>query len=305
MKGGVWTALITPMKDSGEVDFEGWRKLIRMQIEAGIDGLVPIGTTGETPTLDEAEEEELIKIAIAESKANDGKKAVPVLVGAGSNSTKHAVLYCERAKTLGADAALVVTPYYNKPNDSGLLRHFEAVAATGIPIIVYNIAGRTGRNIPTPLMAKIAEIPGIAGIKEASGDINQMGEVLRVIRAKKHEAGAEFTVFSGDDGLTLPLMALGGDGIISVISNLVPKKVLALVNAALAGDFNSARKIHFELLPFIYAAFIETNPVPIKYAMRLAGLPAGPCRMPLGELSGASKEIVERETRALLKTLRA
>lgn len=291
---GAWTALITPMKDSSGVDFDAWRALIRAQIEAGIDGLVPIGTTGETPTLDESEEEELIKIAVAEAKDK-----IPVMAGAGSNSTKHAVTYCDRAKRLGADSALVVTPYYNKPNDSGLIKHFESVAEVGIPIIIYNIAGRTGRNIPTPLLERIAEIPNIAGVKEASGDINQMGEVLRLIRAKKRAAGGDFAVLSGDDGLTLPLMALGGDGVISVISNLVPKRVAALVHTALAGDFAAARKIHFELLPLIHAAFIETNPVPIKYAMNLAGFPAGPCRLPLGELSPAGKDTVEREVRAL------
>lgn len=294
---GAWTALITPMTSSGEVDFDGWRKLIRMQIEAGIDGLVPIGTTGETPTLAEDEEEELIKIACAE--AHGGGRKVPVLAGAGSNSTKHAVMYCERAKRLGADAVLVVTPYYNKPNDSGLIRHFEAVAGAGLPVIIYNIAGRTGRNIPVPLMTKLAQIDGIAGVKEASGDINQMGEVLRLITFPKRREGGDFAVLSGDDGLTLPLIALGGGGVISVISNVVPKRVADFVHAALAGDYDGARKAHYELLPFIHAAFIETNPVPIKYAMSLAGHPSGPCRLPLGELSPENKNVVEKALRVL------
>lgn len=295
---GAWTALITPMAKNGDVDFDGWKKLIEFQLDAGIDGLVPIGTTGETPTLDESEEEELIKISVSKAASSRGGK-IPVMVGAGSNSTKHAVLYCERAKRLGADAALVVTPYYNKPNDSGLVKHFEAVAETGIPIVVYNIAGRTGRNIATPLLAKIAEIKGIVGVKEASGDINQMGEVLRLIRAKKRALGGDFAVLCGDDGLTLPLMSLGGDGVISVISNLVPQKVINLVRLAASGDFIAARKIHFELLPFIHAAFIETNPVPIKYAMNLAGIQAGTCRLPLGELSPESKQIIDHELKAL------
>ncbi|MDR2509778.1 MAG: 4-hydroxy-tetrahydrodipicolinate synthase [Spirochaetaceae bacterium] len=291
---GAWTALITPMNENGAVNFDAWRELIRFQLDSGIDGLVPIGTTGETPTLDEEEEEELIKIAVEEAR---GKK--PVLAGAGSNSTKHAIAYCERAKRLGADAVLVVTPYYNKPNDSGLVKHFAATAEVGLPVIVYNIAGRTGRNIPTPLMAKIAEISGIAGVKEASGDMNQMSEVLRVITAKKQAEGKDFVVLSGDDGLTVPLMSLGGKGVISVISNLFPKQVASLTAAMNSGDYKNARKLHFELMPFIHAAFIETNPVPIKYAMNRAGHKAGLCRLPLGELGDTGKQAVDAALRTL------
>jgi len=286
---GAFTALITPMKDSGEVDYEGFRRIIEFQIKEGIDGIVPLGTTGENPTLDENEEEQLIKIAVETAK---GK--IPVIVGAGSNDTRHMVSYTERAKRLGADAALVVTPYYNKPNDDGLFRHFEAAAAVGIPVIVYNIASRTGRNIPTPLMEKISRIPGIIGVKESSGDINQMGDVIREIVGPRKAEGKIFQVLSGDDSLTLPLMALGGDGVISVISNVVPAKVKALVSACLAGDFDKARKIHFELLPFIKAAFIETNPIPIKQAVTWLGLPGGPTRLPLGRLSAASEAVLKK-----------
>jgi len=286
---GAFTALITPMKDSGEVDYEGFRRLIEFQIDEGIDGIVPLGTTGETPTLDEDEEEPLIKIAVETAK---GK--IPVVVGTGSNDTKHMKLYTERAKRLGADAALVVTPYYNKPNDEGLLRHFEAAASVGIPIIVYNIASRTGRNIPTPLMEKIARIPGIAGVKEASGDINQMGDVIREVAVPAMADGRKFWVLSGDDAMTLPLMALGGEGVISVISNVLPAKVKAMVSACVNCNFDEARKIHFELLPFIKAAFIETNPIPIKRAAALMGLPAGPVRLPLGKLSPASEVVLKK-----------
>ncbi|MDR0997758.1 MAG: 4-hydroxy-tetrahydrodipicolinate synthase, partial [Treponema sp.] len=173
---GAFTALITPMKENGDIDYEGFRKLIEFQIREGIDGIVPLGTTGETPTLDEGEEERLIRIAVETVKGR-----VPLIIGTGSNDTRHMVSYTRRAKDLGADAALVVTPYYNKPNDSGLLRHFEAAAEVGIPVIVYNIASRTGKNIPTALLEKIARFPGIAGVKEASGDINQMGEVIERI----------------------------------------------------------------------------------------------------------------------------
>jgi 4-hydroxy-tetrahydrodipicolinate synthase len=286
---GAFTALITPMKDSGEVDYEGFRRIIEFQIGEGIDGIVPLGTTGENPTLDEDEEEQLIKIAVETVKGR-----IPIIVGAGSNDTKHMVSYTERAKRLGADAALVVTPYYNKPNDDGLFRHFEAAAAAGIPVIVYNIASRTGRNIPTPLMEKISRIPGIIGVKESSGDINQMGDVIREIVGPRKSEGKTFQVLSGDDGLTLPLMALGGDGVISVISNVVPAKVKALVSACLAGDFDKARKIHFELLPFIKAAFIETNPIPVKQAVAWLGLPGGPTRLPLGKLSAASEAVLKK-----------
>jgi 4-hydroxy-tetrahydrodipicolinate synthase len=267
------------MKDNGDVDYDGFRKLINFQLEEGIDGLVPLGTTGEAPTLDEGEKEKLIRISIEEIK---GK--VPVIIGTGSNDTKHMVNYTKQAKDLGADAALVVTPYYNKPNDGGLLKHFEAAAAVGIPVVVYNIASRTGRNISTPLMEKIAAIPGIAGVKEASGDLGQMSEVLQAIAFPRREVAAPFAVLSGDDGFTLPLMALGGDGIISVISNLVPARVKALTKACSEENFKEARKIHFELLPLVKAAFIETNPIPIKQAMSWAGLPGGPVRLPLGKL---------------------
>jgi len=276
---GAFTALITPMKENGDIDYDGYRKLINFQLEKGIDGLVALGTTGETPTLVPDEEEKLIRITMDEVK---GK--VPVIVGASSNDTKHMVDFTKRAKDMGGDAALVVTPYYNKPNDNGLLKHFEAAASVGIPIVVYNIASRTGRNIPASLMEKIAAIPGIAGVKEASGDLAQMGDILQKIAFPRRESNNPFAVLSGDDAFTLPLIALGGDGIISVISNLVPARVKALTKACLAGNFEEARKIHFELLPIVRAAFVETNPIPIKVMMNMVGLPAGPVRLPLGEL---------------------
>ena len=286
---GAYTALATPMKESGEVDYEGFRRLIDFQITEGIDGLVPLGTTGENPTLDEGEEDKLIEIAVAQAK---GK--VPVIIGTGSNDTRHMVMYTERAKKLGADGALVVTPYYNKPNDSGLIQHFQAAAKVGIPIIIYNIASRTGRNIPPYLMEKLSRIPGIAGVKESSGDINQMGDIIRDIAIPRKAEGGNFTVFSGDDSFTLPLLAMGGDGVISVVSNLLPAKVKALTWACLEGRFEEARRLHYELLPFTKAAFVETNPVPIKQAMAWAGLPAGPARLPLGKLSEASEAVLRK-----------
>ena len=286
---GAFTALVTPMTESGEVDYDGFKRLIEFQLEQGIDGLVPLGTTGECPTLDEEEEEKLIEIAM---KMAGGK--IPVIVGSGSNDTKHMVTYVERAKRHGADGALVVTPYYNRPNDDGLIRHYEAAAKPDVPIIVYNIASRTGRNIPTPLMKEIAKIPGIAGVKESSGDINQMGDVIREIAIPRKASGGRFWVLSGDDAFILPLSSMGGDGVISTISNLFPAKVKALTKAAIDGNYEEARALHYELIPFIKAAFIETNPVPIKQALTWAGLPAGPARLPMGKLAPASEAVLKK-----------
>jgi len=282
------------MTEAGDIDYEGFRRLIQFQISEGIDGILPLGTTGENPTLDENEEDKLIEIAVKEAK---GK--IPVIVGAGSNDTKHMIRYVQRAKKMGADGALVVTPYYNKPNDDGLLRHFEAAAKIGIPIIVYNIASRTGRNIPTSLLKEIAKFDNIAGVKESSGDISQMGDVIREIAIPRKNSGNKFWTLSGDDGFTLPLISMGGDGVISVISNLLPAKVKALTKAALEGRLDDARALHYELVPFIKAAFIETNPAPIKQALSWAGLPAGPARLPLGKLAPASLDVLKKAMKDL------
>lgn len=292
---GAYTALITPMTADGSVDFDGFRKNVIFQLEQGIDGLVPLGTTAETPTLDEkpgSEEDKLIDIVFEEVRKfekSSGKK-IPVILGAGSNNTKDAVAYCERAKNAGADGALVVTPYYNKPSKEGIFRHFEAVSKVGIPIIVYNIAGRTGLNIPTDLLARIAELPNIAGVKEASGSVAQMMEVIGQIKNKK----PDFAVMSGDDGLTLPLLAAGGDGVISVASNMIPNLMHELASAGLSGDFKKAREIHYRLAPFFKAEFCDGNPSSIKYAMNVKGLPAGTLRLPLVEVTDAAKKQIEQ-----------
>jgi 4-hydroxy-tetrahydrodipicolinate synthase len=290
---GTFTALVTPLKDDGAVDYDGWRRLIEFQLEEGIAGLVPLGTTGETPTLEDDEEERLIGIAV---KTVGGK--VPLVIGAGSNSTKSMLFYAKRAKDLGADAVLIATPYYNKPNDSGLLKHFEAAASVDIPIVVYNIPGRTGRNIPTALMKCLMKLPQVIGVKEASGDINQIGEVIDAAAKIR----PDFQVTSGDDGLTLPVMALGGTGVVSVVSNLIPKKMTAFTDALRRGDYTEGRRLHYELLPLFRTAFVETNPVPIKAAMNMAGLPVGPVRLPLGPLSTASEKLL-RETLAGLRII--
>ena len=292
---GAFTALITPMNNDGSVDYEGFRKNVKFQLEQGIDGLVPLGTTAETPTLDERpgqEEDKLIEIVFEEVRAFEKKsgKKIPVILGAGSNNTRDAVIYCERAKKAGADAALVVTPYYNKPSKEGIFRHFEAVSKVGIPIIVYNIAGRTGLNIPTDLLARIAELPNIAGVKEASGSVAQMMEVIGQVKAKK----PDFAVLSGDDGLTLPLIAAGGDGIISVASNMIPALMHDLAAAGLSGDFAKAREIHYRLAPFFKAEFCDGNPSSIKYAMNVKGMAAGALRLPLVEVNEDAKKTIEK-----------
>ena len=288
---GAFTAMITPMKEDGSIDYDGYRKLLRFQMEEGIDGLVPLGTTGETPTLDEDEEQRIIDVVMEEVRAFEKAKSVkvPVVLGAGSNNTRDAVRYTERAKKAGADAALVVTPYYNKPSSEGIFRHFEAVSRVGIPILVYNIAGRTGKNIDTPTLSRIADLPNIAGVKEASGSISQMTDVIAAVKSKH----PDFAVLSGDDAMTLPLIACGGDGVVSVVSNAAPALVSEMVKAALSGDYEAARKIHYRLLPFFKAAFVDGNPTSIKYAMRVKGLPSGSVRLPLVDVHDEAKKIIE------------
>ena len=288
---GAFTAMITPMKEDGSIDYDGYRKLLRFQMEEGIDGLVPLGTTGETPTLDEDEEQRIIDVVMEEVRAFEKERGVkvPVVLGAGSNNTRDAIRYTERAKKAGADAALVVTPYYNKPSSEGIFRHFEAVSRVGIPILVYNIAGRTGKNIDTPTLSRIADLPNIAGVKEASGSISQMTDVIATIKSKH----PDFAVLSGDDAMTLPLLASGGDGVVSVVSNAAPAPVTEMVKAALSGDYDAARKIHYRLLPFFKAAFIDGNPTSIKYAMRVKGLPSGSVRLPLVDVHDEAKKIIE------------
>ena len=288
---GAYTAMITPMNADGSVDYDGFAKNVQFQLDQGIDGLLPLGTTGETPTLTEDEEDKIIDIAIKQVKEFNAKtgKDVKVMVGAGSNCTLDAVRYVERAKAKGADFALVVTPYYNKPSDEGIFRHYEAVSKVGMPIVVYNIAGRTGKNIPTATLERIAKLPNVVGVKEASGNINQMMEVIQQVKS----AHPDFAVLSGDDGLTLPLISVGGDGIISVVSNLAPKAVTELANTALKGDFAEARKMHYRLLPFFKAAFVDGNPTSIKYAMNVKGLPAGTVRLPLVEVTDSAKDVIK------------
>jgi 4-hydroxy-tetrahydrodipicolinate synthase len=273
---GAITALITPFIGQ-ELDEEGLAENIRYQIAQGINGILPLGTTGEASTLSLEEQSRVIAIAVKEAK---GK--VPIWVGTGSYCTRQTIAKTKQAKELGADVALIVTPYYNKPTQEGIYRHFEAIATSvEMPFVVYNIPGRCGTNIDTATLMRIAELPNMIGVKESSGNINQAGDILHTI-VKKHP---HFLVFSGDDVFTLPMMALGAVGVISVVSNLVPAQIIALANAALQGRFDLAREIHYQLLPLFKAAFIETNPVPIKTAMHLCGMPSGDCRLPLYQMA--------------------
>ncbi len=276
---GVYTALITPMTEDGKLDEKALRRLVDFQIEGGVQGLVPVGTTGESPTLDGDECKRVIQITVEQARGR-----VPVIGGAGSNSTAEAVHYAHEAAEVGADATLQVTPYYNKPSNDGLLAHFRAIAdGVDLPLIVYNIAGRTGKNIDNATMLELAKHKNIVAVKEASGDI---GQIMDLISKKP----ASLTVLSGDDNLVLPIMALGGKGVVSVASNIVPERMSRFVGAALKGDWETARKMHYELLPLFKAIFIETNPIPIKAAMAMKGMSCESYRLPMCRMVPKNRE---------------
>jgi 4-hydroxy-tetrahydrodipicolinate synthase len=277
---GLYTVMVTPFNGQGKLDQEGLRHNLRHQLQHKVNGIVVLGTTGESPTLSSQEKQRIIEIALEEVK---GK--VPLWVGTGSYSTERTIADTLQAQEMGADGALIITPYYNRPTQEGFYRHFEAICqATSIPICIYNNPSRTGQNLQTETLKRLAKFPSIIGVKESSGSITQITDVIEAF-GKSHP---DFRIVSGDDILTFPLMALGGHGILSVASNLVPGPIQNLVQAALAGDFVRARDWHYQLLPLFKAIFIETNPIPIKAAMQLCGMPAGSCRLPLCDLSAAS-----------------
>jgi len=283
---GVFTAIVTPFDQNGKVDAEGLRRNIRHQVASGVDGIVALGTTGEAPTLSHKEKELVISIAADETRG----KAV-LMVGTGTYSTQDTIEETKMAKNLGADAALIVAPYYNKPTQEGLYKHYKAINdAVSLPILVYNIQGRTGINIQTDTLKRIADLPSVIGVKEASGNLSQISDVIEQVGRTR----INFSVMSGDDGMTLGLMALGGDGVISVVSNLLPLPVIAMVNAIADGDLNEARDLHFKLMPLIRGAFIETNPMPIKAVMQMWGMPAGNCRLPLCEVTPETEQKLKR-----------
>lgn len=292
---GCGTALVTPFRGDQWLDEETLRRLVRRQIEAGIDFLVPCGTTGESPTLTRAEHLRVVEITLEEAKGR-----VPVLAGAGGYNTQEVIDLARELEEMGVDGILSVTPYYNKPTPEGLYQHFKAIAAaTDLPIIVYSIQGRTGINVEPATLARLAQIENIIGVKEASGNIAQMAAIIGLLPP-------EFIVLCGDDPITIALMALGGRGVISVVSNQIPAEMCQLAHACLNGDFEAARQIQRRFLPLMNVNFIESNPIPVKAAMAMMGLLQPVYRLPLCPPSEASRTRIERvlEEAGLLRGVR-
>ena len=278
MVSGSMTALVTPFR-GGEFDEQAYRGLIEFQIGAGTDALVPCGTTGESATLSHEEHDRVVEVCVA---AAGGR--VPVIAGAGSNSTREAVRLTRHAKEAGADAALLITPYYNKPTQEGLYRHFAHVAEqVDIPIVLYNVPGRTGVNLLPETVARLAEIPTIVAIKEATADLRQASRIMEL-------CGERIAVISGDDFTVLPLLAVGGKGVISVVSNVAPALMARLVDSFFAGDYRAAREAHYQLMPLSDAMFIETNPIPVKTALGLMGKIAPELRLPMCPMGEKNRE---------------
>jgi 4-hydroxy-tetrahydrodipicolinate synthase len=276
---GVGTALITPFTKSGALDEAAIKRLARRQIDHGVHFLVPCGTTGETPTLSAAERRRVVELVLEAAKGD-----VPVMAGAGGYDTQEVVHLAREMQGVGVQGLLSVTPYYNKPTPEGLYQHFSKVAeATSLPIVLYNVPGRTGCNIDAATLARLATIPHVIGVKEASGNIQQMVEICRAVPA-------DFLVLSGDDALTLPLMAIGGRGLISVASNAVPAEMARMIEAAERGDFASARQMHHRLVPLMLGNFVESNPGPVKFAMAHLGLCEEVYRLPMVSPRPASQE---------------
>lgn len=276
---GSIVALVTPFR-GGKVDEPTLRKLVEMHVAQGTDGIVPCGTTGESPTLSHDEHKRVVEIVIEAARSR-----LHVIAGTGSNATTEAIDLTAHAKKAGATGALVVNPYYNRPTQEGLYRHFRAIAeAVDIPILVYNIAGRTAVNVETDTLVRLVkDCPNIVGVKEASGSLDQMTQVILA-------CGPDFSVLSGDDNITLPLMSVGGRGVISVIANIVPRETSEMTHAALAGDWKLARELHLKLFPLSRAVFIETNPIPVKEAMGMMGMLEPEFRLPMCPMGAANRE---------------
>ena len=286
---GVGTALVTPFTSSGAVDEVGVRRLARRQIEAGVHFLVPCGTTGEAPTLSAEEKRRVVELVVEEAGGR-----VPVLAGAGGYDTREVVESARAMHEAGADGLLSVTPYYNKPTPEGLYRHYQAIAeATPLPIVVYNVPGRTGCNVEPATLTRLSTIPHVVGVKEASGNMTQICEALRAVPP-------EFLVLSGDDALTLPAMAVGARGVVSVASNEVPAEMAQLVEAAEANDFAFAREIHSRLLPLMLANFAESNPIPVKALMAQMGLLEESYRLPMVPPRAETREKLARVLASVL-----
>jgi 4-hydroxy-tetrahydrodipicolinate synthase len=278
--------MVTPFRN-GKVDEAKLGELVEFHVTHGTDGLIPCGTTGESPTLNHDEHHRVVEIVIEAARGR-----IRVIAGTGSNSTAEAIDMTKHAERAGAAGALVVNPYYNKPTQEGLYRHFRAVAeSVAIPVLLYNIQSRTAINVETDTLSRLArDVKNIVGVKEASGSLDQMSQVIAA-------CGPDFSVLSGDDNITLPLLAIGGSGVVSVIANIVPRETAELVHAALDGDWKRARELHYRLFPLARAAFLETNPIPIKEAMAMAGMLEPEFRLPMCRMSDANRE----KLRAILK----
>ncbi|MDR0993838.1 MAG: 4-hydroxy-tetrahydrodipicolinate synthase [Verrucomicrobiota bacterium] len=273
---GAYTALITPFHADGSVDYDRFRALIEQQVAGGIDGIVPVGTTGESPTLNMEEHMEVIRVAV---EAAAGR--VSVIAGTGGNATAEALELTLAAKEVGADATLQVTPYYNKPTQGGLIRHFTAVADLGLPVVLYNVPGRSVTEIAIPTIVELAKHPRIVSIKEAGGSVDRVSRI---------KAACDIDVLSGDDSLALPMMAVGAVGVISVASNVAPKAVADLIHAAAEGRWDEARALHHRYYALFTDLFVETNPIPVKAAMEMMGMGAAHYRLPLCEMSEGPRE---------------
>jgi 4-hydroxy-tetrahydrodipicolinate synthase len=276
MFAGAYTALVTPFRRDGAVDFDKLRELVELQVAGGIDGLAPVGTTGESPTVDVDEHIEIIRSVIQVAA-----KRIKIIAGTGANSTAEALELTKLAREAGADGTLQVTPYYNKPTQAGLVRHFTAVADLGLPVVLYNVPGRSGCEIAISTVAELAKHPHVVAIKEAAGSVDRVSRIKAV---------CDLAVFSGDDPLTLPMMSVGACGVISVASNVAPKAVADLVHAAAAGRWDEARRLHYRYYSLFTDVFLETNPIPIKAAMEMAGLGPAVYRLPLCEMGAENRE---------------
>lgn len=285
---GLGTALVTPFTAGGALDEAAVTRLARRQIDGGVHFLVPCGTTGEVPTLSHAERRRVVELVVQEARGR-----VPVLAGAGGYNTQEVIEAAAEMEALGADGLLSVTPYYNKPTQEGLYQHYKAIAeSTRLPIVMYNVPGRTGCNIEPATVSRLADIPNIVGVKEASGNVTQMAEIC-------HAVPSDFVVLSGDDALTVPLMAIGGRGLISVAANEAPAEMAQMVETAARGDFEAARGMHHRLLPLMLVNFIESNPGPVKFAMATMGLCEEVYRLPMVSPRPPSKDKILAALRGL------
>jgi 4-hydroxy-tetrahydrodipicolinate synthase len=276
---GVYTALVTPFREDGSVDFQGLEELVEFNIAGGVDGIVPVGTTGESPTLRPKEHLRVIETVVAKAAGR-----CRIVAGTGANSTAEAVELTEAVKEFGVDGTLQVTPYYNKPNNAGLVQHFAAVADIGVPVVLYNVPGRSAIEIPLEVVAELAQHPDVVSVKEAAGSVERVSAIKKI---------CDLEVLSGDDSLALPMIKAGACGVISVASNIIPAEVVALIQAAMAGDFETAQTLHNKYAQLFDDIFIDTNPIPIKAAMAMKGLLTETYRLPMCSMTDDKKAVLE------------